>query len=309
MTSTAIRTTARATLGVALMTAATFLQGCFLGDVHLEQETRSVEVAHVAARPIDVTTNNGRVDVAADRTVDKVVIKATVKARTPERLAQAKVTATRDGQGALIVGVEWPGGRPQNNEGCAFDIRLPDASGVRIDTSNGEVRVSGLSGVAELNSSNGGITVTRHDGSVNARTSNGAVEMSDVSGDVGAHSSNGGIHVAGAGGRVSAKTSNGGIRVVLTDSAPGPVRAESSNGDVVLVLGPSFKGRLKLGTDNGSVKMDPAQAGTHVRVVSQKRTSALLAVGPDTEAGSEESTAGTSNGDVEVRFVIQAGTH
>lgn len=260
----------------------------------LREEKRAMTAPHVAASPIHVKTENGGVTITTKSDATEVSINAVVRATTDERLAQTRVTSERLSDGALKIDVHWPGGKPEGSESCSFDITLPDARGVKVRTSNGPIRLSGLGGDATLESSNGSITAHRQAGAVKAATSNGKIEIVAPGGSVIATLSNGAINVKDAPADVSASSSNGGISVRLAPTSPGPVAIDTSNGPATLELGPAFVGTLDLRTSNGRIRADGLPGAV---VVSRKDSSATLKFGDKDTA----SHIRTSNGSVEVR--------
>lgn len=291
----------RTSLAAAATLAMTLpLSGCIIinGDGDGEwsssrtvKETRRLEVAHEAGTGLSVDSENGGVEVSKTPGAANVVISATVRARTDERLAATRVVAEREQGGTLKVYVLWPDDKRLGNEGCSFEILTPDAKGVDIDTSNGSIRIAGLSGDAHLVSSNGPITVTGHHGAVQATTSNGRITADDVDGRLIAATSNGAVTVTDATGPVEVDTSNGGVDVRLADSSPGPVSVETSNGHVDVVCGRGYAGTLSMATSNGSTRFTDGEG----RIVRGKdRLEARIGSG-------ETSRIRTSNGSIEVR--------
>lgn len=258
----------------------------------LRTEERQMTVAALPAKPVHVRTMNGAVSVKrAD--VSEVKIKAKVRARDAERLAKTQILAERDADGMLKVSVKWADDRRKNNEGVSFEIQVPDADGVDIDTSNGSVAITGLSGRAVLETSNGGISASDHGGDVRASTSNGGISMTGVRGSIDVESSNGGITIKDAGGAVTADTSNGAISVHLGPASSGPVKADTSNGTIELIVGPSFAGTVRADTSNAAVDVDVPGS---VRVTRLSRTDAQVqfaAAGPG-------SVLDTSNGRITI---------
>lgn len=269
------------------------------GSSSVVKETRRFEIAHQPATPLNVRTQNGSVEVEAAPQDAKVVVTAIVRAKNEDRLAGTRVIAERDNTGVVRVSVAWPDDKRLSNEGVSFEITTPDAKGVDIDTSNGSVRVAGLSGAANLESSNGRITVARHSGDVVAKTSNGRVDAERISGALNARSSNGSISARDIGGAVEADTSNGGVDVRLADSSPGPVRIDTSNGSVDVECGKGFTGSVVMSTSNASARFRDG-AGHTVRGKDRLEAS----VG----GGGPRSKISTSNGGIEVRVSNAAET-
>ena len=128
---------------------------------------RTVTAAHLAGTPLRVETANGSIKVAKSDRKDVEII-AKISATTAERLAAAKIVATRFGDNTLMVRCDWPNGKPESREACSFEVQIPDAVGINLDTENGNVQVSDLAGAADLCSTNGNIQIERHAGPVKA---------------------------------------------------------------------------------------------------------------------------------------------
>ncbi len=261
------------------------------------KETRVMTVAAVAGKPINVKSKNGGVSIKATERAD-VMITAKLQAKTKERLATVKVVAERAADGTLTVRPEWPEGESAwgwskgvQGDGCTLEIEVPDAVGVVVDTSNGGIHISGLSGAAVLDTSNGGVNVKEHAGDLTIDTSNGGVSVEGIDGALKISTSNAGVDVKDVLGAVAIDTSNGGVDVELAAANAGPVVISSSNGGVDLTVGPAFKGTLVLDTSNASVSV-PSDLG---KVVSKSKTSAKIEVGDG-----PKSVVDTSNGSVSV---------
>jgi DUF4097 and DUF4098 domain-containing protein YvlB len=274
-----------------LLSCLALLCGCLSADAKFK-ETRQVTVPHESGSGLRVVTNNGALNVQQGP-VQQVQIEASLSCISQERLTQTTIVTNR-ADGKLNIEVAWPGGKPENNEGCSFNITVPDATGVEARTSNGQIRVTGLSGAAVVRTSNGAVTVTGHDGGVEAHSSNGRIALQNNSGELTAHTSNGAIEISGARRSVEANTSNGRIHVELADESPGPLKAHTSNGAIDLVLGKAFVGELKLATSNGGINLGGI---TTAKKVSVNRESANLTFGESAAV----SDARTSNGGIQIR--------
>src|SRR5690606_1785966 len=109
------------------------------GPVNLERETRVMQVAHTPSAPLVIRTDNGKVEIVSDPAASDVSITAELRAQTLDRLERTSVNAARGEDGTLRIGVNWADGRPLNSEGCSFDIVVPDALGVDVETHNGAI--------------------------------------------------------------------------------------------------------------------------------------------------------------------------
>lgn len=281
------------------LSGALSLTGCgFNFNNATVREERIITIPDAPLRAgVDVRTANGRVEIGADPAVSEATVIARLRARSHERLDDTQVRAAYE-EGVLFVDVQWPDGRRRGNEGASFEITVPGAEGVAVDTGNGRITLRDTRGLADLHTSNGRVTLIGHEGEAQIRTSNGRIEIDGYLTDIDAQTSNGRIRVAGAAGQTRVRTSNGSVGVALTDDNPGPVYARSSNGSITLDLGPAFAGRLRLDTSNGRVRVEGEPMA---RIHSISRSEAEFTIGEEGEGG-EESVADTSNGSVTVRF-------
>lgn len=254
---------------LALLLSCLALSACGFSTT-LHQVTITSAAAYRPGSALRVTSENGSVTVERASRSDVSII-AKVRAQTPERAQAVKILSDRSNDGALFIRAIWPE-RRKNNEGCTFEISLPEAQGVDLETSNGSIILSGLAGAAELHTSNGSIEVHGHNGPVEASSSNGSFKLHQLKGPV------------------RAETSNGHIKLSL--EGIGPVIAETSNGSIDLDIDQSFQGELTADTSNGSVRVSPE---FQRRVSSFGKTHARLGFG----AGAP-SQLSTSNGFVEV---------
>lgn len=291
-------------LGLALAGATAATSGCVIvvdghhtwdDDSHssTRKKTCNINVPHVAGKPIDVQSRNGSVSIVSDPTATDVAIEAVVYSKDQGRLEAINVKAERDAEGVLRVGVEWADGKPRSNDGCSFKIRLPDAHGVNVNTSNGAVTLEGLDGDAAVDTSNGSIRVERQSGSLRADTSNGKVTVKSIAGNVIADTSNGSVSIEDVAGSVVADSSNGKVSVTLAPSSPGPITIDTSNGSVEVVCGPAFAGDVTMETSNGSITLTEADGTAHKGKGSLDAT-----IG----SGGAKSVVSTSNGSIQFRI-------
>lgn len=248
----------------------------------------TLEIAHAAGSPVSVETANGSIEVVKGGG-SQVEVSAEIRARDEARLGQVVLRAER-GNGELKVWVEWPEGRRLNNEGASLMVRVPDASIVRAETSNGAVRVEDVGTSADLRTSNGSVRALRVAGPVEARTSNGKIVIEDAAGDAKARTSNGSIDVRGVKGRADLESSNGSIELRVA-AGGAPFRVSTSNASVQVDLPASFAGEISASTSNGSVRLDDGKGEV------KSRDSLTRVIG----AGGEKSRVSTSNGSVTVR--------
>lgn len=296
-----------AVLGAAVLTAAS--TGCIVvnaadsGNMSEDsgssasgrKETRTLSIAHAANMPLAVATQNGSVEISRWEGAN-VSVTAEVRAKTEDRLAATTVRAERDAAGTLSLSVIWPDGKRLNNEGVSFTVRIPDASQVDVNTSNGRIRVEGVGEAAVLQTSNAAISARDIRRDLKANTSNGGVTAENIGGDVTAQTSNASIVIRDVAGKVDATTSNGKIDARLAQGSTGPFRLVTSNGSISAEAGSAFAGEVSASTSNGSIRFDD---GTTTKKAG---TSFSTTIG----SGGAKSTARTSNGSVDIRIAASS---
>jgi len=240
------------------------------------KEVREMKVATATGAALNVQTANGGIEIVPTDS-SEMRIKATVTAKSKERLDAIRISASNDATKGNDVRVDFPAPAKGEQEGCSLVIEVPRATNVQLVTTNGGLSVSGTAGTASLETSNASVTIKGHDGPVKVRTSNGAVIASSVSG------------------KAEVKTSNGPVTLL---GAARPFQIESSNGPVQVTLAPGFAGSIAMATSNGKVAF-PKDA----KVESQSgnkgygNAEAKISFG----SGAESSSIRTSNGPVEVK--------
>lgn len=235
--------------------------------------SRTATSTAACAGQLTVKTSNGSITVTKDASLKEASITATLHGSTQQRADAAQLITAPTADGGLAIEIVWPEKR-QPSEGCDIEVRLPDATALVLESSNGAVNVTGMRGLLTIDTSNAEINVTDHAGEVRAETSNGPVNMVNVQGSV------------------TVDTSNASVDVTLADGNPGPFVIESSNGSITIEMDESFAGTLVADTSNGEVTV--SKDGTIV-------SSGKDAVWTATDAG-PKSTLDTSNSDIEVRI-------
>jgi DUF4097 and DUF4098 domain-containing protein YvlB len=100
------------------------------------------------------------------------------------------------------------------------------------------------------------ITVPRAT-NLDLETVNGSVHVSEVSGTLKLDTTNGKIDVSRCAGTVDASTTNGGIHAELLSVTPGKtMRFETTNGHITIVVPPSLATEVDASTTNGRISTD-----------------------------------------------------
>ena len=187
--STAYRTSRwliAAVLSIALLTA------CSFGST--ETVVREDAFTVGAGSTFKVVSENGKVDIRGDGANSTIQVTATIK--NPERVSY---TARQEGD-TVIVTAEVDDGFSifGGHAGARIEVVVPENIGLELETSNGSVSVTGVSGPVSVATSNGSIKIDNVNGDLNARTSNGAIDIRQVSGQVEAETSNGAVRLTAA---------------------------------------------------------------------------------------------------------------
>lgn len=236
------------------------------------KKSLALTAIHEDAAAIKVETANGNIEIGRVQAAS-VEITADIRAITQERLDAVVVRTERKDDRSLRIWLEWPGGKRESNEGASLAIRLPNATAIHAESSNGRIRVNGVGSSADL------------------RTANGNVEVDAIAGDVKARTSNGRIAVREVKGKADLQTMNGSIDLSLEDTASSPFQVATLNGSVSVDVGAAFRGEISASTSNGSIRIHDG------KTESSAKSSLSRVIG----TGGEKSRITTSNGSVSVR--------
>ena len=203
---------------------------------------------------VEVTETSGAttVDVRAER-----VAKAASDQAAKDLLGQLEI---REDISASRVRLETK--RPEGVRWGGLEVRyfvkVPPGTSVKVDNTNGKIRLTDLSGAVNAETTNGGVSGTGLAGAVRASTTNGGVDI-----DVRA------VHADG----IVLETTNGGVSLALPTDARADISASCTNGGISVDLPidkdgestrRSLRGRLNGGgprisleTVNGGVRIQP----------------------------------------------------
>lgn len=225
-----------------------------------------------------IRSENGAISVVAGA-VSEIEVEAAITARaaTVEQaealLEQISIDRTETDDAAEIV-ANIPRGVLG---GVSFNVTVPFEMALNLETTNGALEVTGVSGDVKCNTSNGTARVIDCIGTVDVKTSNGKVVLESESlANVRARTSNGSVQLKGnlVPGSHEIHTSNGSIQVELVGT-PVTITATTSNGSMTadgqklrkgeaVTLGlandsgdssDTAMAKLSLRTSNGSIKI------------------------------------------------------
>lgn len=252
-------------------------------------------------RQVAVQVRNGAVELRS-APVDQIQLKVRKQvcgdtfAQAEEHLGQVEVFTGRDPQNAdtFLVELRYPEELRHRNVGASVVIEVPEACAARVRTSNGAIRVAGLTGDVTLETSNGGVQADDVEGTLDVRTSNGGIVARRVSGAVEARSSNGGIEALDVRGPCVARTSNGGIRLVAATADAAQIELITSNGHIRASVPETLAADVRCATSNGRVSVNLPKAVMQSLQVSRTSFSGVV------NGGGGKLVAETSNGSVTV---------
>lgn len=190
--------------------------------VRCEMRTSMIPAARTLR--VDASPNGGVSVVASDRSDIQVVARVQASGSTDEDaaalLSQVRVEAANG-----VVRAVGPDNNGNNNRrwwSVSYEISVPRATGL------------------DLESVNGGVSVVGTEGAIEARTVNGGINLRDVRGSVVGRTTNGGIEVRFAGERWTG----------------GPLELATTNGGITLAVPSAFDAHLVASTVHGGINSD-----------------------------------------------------
>ncbi len=208
-----------------------------------------------------------------------------------------KVSISVDAGDGLTIRTLHP--QPPARVSVTYEIRVPpQIASIRIDTSNGEVQVEGVSAHTGAATSNGRILMRNISGDVDARTSNGGIEIRDILGSVQARTSNGRVTVRNASITGNIATSNGEIAAEIR-AIPGDISLRTSNGRIRAALAADLNATIVADTSNGRIRVQGISLETEERTDTHLRGTS--------GSGDGVITLRTSNGEIALSGLPLAG--
>jgi DUF4097 and DUF4098 domain-containing protein YvlB len=161
---------------------------------------------------IDVESATGsEIEVRAER-----IAKAATEEGARELLKQVEIVvdATSD---RVAIRTKYPSGWNRGGSEVRYWVKVPATVAVKVENTNGKVKLAGLAGAVEASTTNGGVSGEGLSGRVRASTTNGGVDISVTA-----------VHAEG----IDLSTTNGGVKLVLPASAKADVSARCTNGGI-----------------------------------------------------------------------------
>jgi len=133
------------------------------------------------------------------------------------------------------------------NVSVGFNIKTPFKTTANLNTSGGNISISGLSGNQDINTSGGNLNIKAITGDVIANTSGGNIDLENLTGKINATTSGGNIHANDLKPELQANTSGGNIDITNIE---GLVDASTSGGSINL---DQMSGTIKANTSGGNI--------------------------------------------------------
>lgn len=185
-------------------------------------------------------------------------------------------------------GSSWFGFFGSNSLSLRFEVEVPAATPVTIDTAGGSVKASALRADAHLETSGGSISATDHVGKLEADTSGGSIRLEKIRGDADVHTSGGRIEAREVDGKLVAVTSGGSI---LVEDVTGDLRSETSGGSIRIS---GAGGRVEAETSGGSVDASFKAGNDRGGVLESSAGSVRVSLDPAVDLSIDASSSGGS---------------
>ena len=212
--------------------------------MHYER-TEQLSTSMAGIERIKIDTSFGDVKITgADTTECSAAAKINGQAPTLEEAQQlaeqTKITLQAEGN-VLVFKVEKPRLNCNRSVGVSYDVTVPTRTGIKCETSFGEVELKNITGDIDVKTSFGKIDAENITGNVQLDTSYGEVDCEGITTDY-----------------FSAKSSFGKMDVDFSAACPPDIRAriETSFGEVDVAVPPNFAGDVAVETSFGSVKTE-----------------------------------------------------
>ncbi len=209
------------------------------------ERTEELLASMAGVEQIKIDTSFGSVKITgADTTECKAI--ATINGQAPtleeaRQLAeQTKITLFTEGK-VMVFKVEKPSMNNNRSIGVSYDVTVPTRTGIKCETSFGNVELKNITGDIDAKTSFGKIYAENITGRVQLDTSYGEVDCKGITtGDFRANSSFGKMDIG------------------FSDACPADIRAriETSFGEVEVSIPPNFGGDVAVETSFGSVKTE-----------------------------------------------------
>jgi Putative adhesin len=238
-----------ATIFVSLLVA-----GAFYSTAHAGEYSKSFTVSNRAT--VHINTNDGDVRVTAG---DAKQVEIHVNYRGYEEGKTLHFESQQTGGGVEFTArakTVWP--LSIGIHELHIEVRLPKDGDLKVETGDGEIHASGLSGNIDLRSGDGELSVSALSGVLRLHTGDGGIDGRDLDGQCDASSGDGAIKLAGRFDVLKVKSGDGEIEV---KAAHGSVMksswsVESGDGGIEVALPGDLAASIDASTGDGHISTD-----------------------------------------------------
>jgi len=131
----------------------------------------------------------------------------------------------------------------------SFKIYAPGNVSTKLETSGGNIVLTGLSGDQDFKTSGGNLDLNGLSGKVNGRTSGGNISLKNCKNNLDLTTSGGNINAQNSTGNITVSTSGGSLKL---DNLSGNIKAQTSGGNID---GKTIAGTLSAHTSGGNVSL------------------------------------------------------
>jgi hypothetical protein len=137
-------------------------------------------------------------------------------------------------------------------------VETPSSIDLEGRTSDGSLKVAGLSGSVQLQTSDGSVDVTDVSGAVRLKASDGSIQMHNITGTLESRSSDGQVSIDGQFTGLQVHTSDGSLDLTMADGTKLATasRIESSDGRVMIHVPRTLAADLEVHTGDGHIQCD-----------------------------------------------------
>jgi len=242
--------------------------------LHAEEVTKSFTVT---GRPnVRVETNDGSVRVISG---DAKQVEFRVEYQGYELGRNLRVDSRQDGDKVELIarvtghwGINFGWG---HNRRLHIEVRMPQQGDLQVETGDGAVETSGLSGTINVHTGDGSVKASSLDGTIDLHTSDGGITVDTLKGNIRLRTGDGGIEARNLDGKVEADSGDGHVRLagrfealnvktgdgsVNTKVLPGSKMAadwtlRTGDGSVDMSLPEDFQGNIDATTGDGHISM------------------------------------------------------
>ncbi len=227
---------------VCLLCAATLFAGCNMQAKY--QRTVQLSAPLSPGSTFAAQTHNGSIttngaDVADCSMVATITARAATEEEAMELAEEVEISLEPSGD-TLAVKIKRPALLMNKSVGVSLDVTVPNQTSLELETHNGAVTITDITGHVHATTHNGKVTAERVSGSTVLETHNGSISVRSTSGDA------------------KLRTHNGSVKAFYAETASpvSDISIVTSNGSIELETPPDLSARIEASTHNGSINTD-----------------------------------------------------